>query len=118
MNSPTVKPCPFCGAPGQMLGSADKGWHVWCTGDEDACSPSPMTHIARSPAAAAKYWNKRVAAAVDWRPIADAPQDGTRLMLWDSESKRPVFGSWRPDSAHDHGPITHFAAEPAGPEVP
>lgn len=55
--------------------------------------------------------------APQWQPIAEAPQDGTRLMLWDSESKRPVFGSWRPDSAHDHGPITHFAAEPAGPEV-
>ena len=54
---------------------------------------------------------------VNWLPIAGAPQDGTRLMLWDSVSKRPVFGSWRPDSAHDHGSITHYAAEPAGPEV-
>lgn len=50
---------------------------------------------------------------VDWRPIAEAPQDGTRLMLWDSVSKRPVFGSWRGDNPK----ITHFAAEPAGPEV-
>lgn len=48
-----------------------------------------------------------------WRPIAEAPQDGTRLMLWDSVSKRPVFGSWRGDNPA----ITHFAAEPAGPEV-
>ncbi|WP_329754605.1 hypothetical protein [Stenotrophomonas maltophilia] len=49
----------------------------------------------------------------EWLPIADAPQDGTRLMLWDSESKRPVFGSWRGDNPA----ITHYAAEPAGPEV-
>ncbi|WP_414609908.1 hypothetical protein [Stenotrophomonas pavanii] len=49
-----------------------------------------------------------------WLHIAEAPQDGTRLMLWDSESKRPVFGSWRGDNPK----ITHFAAEPAGPEVP
>lgn len=49
-----------------------------------------------------------------WRPIAEAPQDGTRLMLWDSVSKRPVFGSWWGDNPK----ITHFAAEPAGPEVP
>ncbi|CAM0123176.1 conserved hypothetical protein [Stenotrophomonas maltophilia] len=48
-----------------------------------------------------------------WLPIADAPQDGTRLMLWDSVSKRPVFGSWRGDNPK----ITHYAAEPAGPEV-
>ncbi len=55
-----------------------------------------------------------VTAPAFWRPIALAPQDGTRLMLWDSVSKRPVFGSWRGDNPK----ITHFAAEPAGPEVP
>lgn len=49
----------------------------------------------------------------EWLPIAEAPQDGTRLMLWDSGSKRPVFGSWRGDNPA----ITHFASEPAGPEV-
>ncbi|MBH1556227.1 hypothetical protein I5U12_18805 [Stenotrophomonas maltophilia] len=48
-----------------------------------------------------------------WKPIAEASQDGTRLMLWDSVSKRPVFGSWRGDNPA----ITHYAAEPAGPEV-
>ncbi|MDQ7310648.1 hypothetical protein [Stenotrophomonas sp. Sm10] len=53
------------------------------------------------------------AAAVDWKPIAGAPEDGRRLMLWDSVSKRPVFGSWRGDNPK----ITHYAAEPAGPEV-
>lgn len=47
-----------------------------------------------------------------WRPIALAPQDGTRLMLWDSVSNRPVFGSWRGDNPG----ITHYADEPTGPE--
>ncbi|PZT14513.1 hypothetical protein A7X82_02030 [Stenotrophomonas maltophilia] len=56
----------------------------------------------------------RAALAPKWKPIAEAPQDGTRLMLWDSVSERPVFGSWRGDNPK----ITHFAAEPAGPEVP
>ncbi|WP_075677691.1 hypothetical protein [Stenotrophomonas sp. TD3] len=51
--------------------------------------------------------------AVNWQPIAAAPQGGTRLLLWDSVSKRPVFGSWRGDNPA----ITHYAAEPAGPEV-
>ncbi|EKT4092707.1 TPA: hypothetical protein UOA80_001077 [Stenotrophomonas maltophilia] len=54
-----------------------------------------------------------LAAMTVWLPISAAPQDGTRLMLWDSESKRPVFGSWRGDNPA----ITHYAAEPAGPEV-
>lgn len=48
-----------------------------------------------------------------WLPISAAPQDGRRLMLWDSVSKRPVFGSWRGGNPA----ITHYAAEPAGPEV-
>ena len=51
--------------------------------------------------------------AVLWLPIANAPQDGRRLILWDSVSKRPVFGSWRGDNSA----ITHYAAEPGGPEV-
>ena len=50
---------------------------------------------------------------IDWKPIADAPHDGARLMLWDSESRRPMFASWRGGNPK----ITHFAAEPAGPEV-
>ncbi|WP_146257058.1 hypothetical protein [Stenotrophomonas maltophilia] len=54
-----------------------------------------------------------LSASTVWLPIAQAPQDGTRLMLWDSVSKRPVFGSLRGDNPA----ITHFAAEPAGPEV-
>lgn len=48
---------------------------------------------------------------VTWLPILGAPRDGRRLMLWDSVSKRPVFGSWRGDNPA----ITHYAAEPAGP---
>ncbi len=51
--------------------------------------------------------------AVEWMPISAAPQDGRRLMLWDSVSKRPVFGAWRGENPA----ITHYAAEPAGPEV-
>ncbi len=50
---------------------------------------------------------------VTWAPIGGAPQDGTRLMLWDSVSKRPVFACWRGGNPA----ITHYAAEPAGPEV-
>jgi len=58
---------------------------------------------------ASRRWNARTAAA--WLPIAGAPKDGRRLMLWDSVSKRPVFGSWRGDNPA----ITHYAEEPAGP---
>lgn len=50
-----------------------------------------------------------------WKPIETAPTDGTRLMLWDAVSGRPVFGSWRIGSAHDQGPMTHWAPEPSMP---
>lgn len=52
-------------------------------------------------------------AIVNWLPITRAPQNGKRLMLWDSLSKRPVFGSWRGGNPA----ITHYADEPAGPEA-
>ncbi len=64
--------------------------------------------------AALAAFGASLASMVVWLPISAAPQDGTRLMLWDSVSNRPVFGSWRGDNPK----ITHFAAEPAGPEVP
>jgi len=74
----------------------------------------PPNHVFQHGERAIPYVSAAAsAAAIDWRPIADAPQDGRRLILWDSVSKRPVFGSWRGDNLA----ITHYAAEPAGPEV-
>lgn len=64
--------------------------------------------------AALAAFGASLSAVVVWLPISVAPQDGTRLMLWDSLSKRPVFGSWRGDNPA----ITHYAAQPAGPGVP
>ncbi|MNB74417.1 hypothetical protein D3C81_272880 [compost metagenome] len=75
----------------------------------------PPSHVFKNGEKAIPYVSAAVAsaAAIDWRPIVDAPQDGRRLILWDSVSKRPVFGSWRGDNPR----ITHFAAELAGPEA-
>ncbi len=69
-----------------------------------------MQAVAPASAALAAFVAS-LSAVVIWLPISVAPQDGTRLMLWDSVSKRPVFGSWRGDNPA----ITHYAAEPAGP---
>ncbi|PJL51012.1 hypothetical protein B9Y60_14590 [Stenotrophomonas maltophilia] len=111
-----MKPCPFCGSGDVGVvefvdGEGDRLIAVGCSmcGSHGA-SHIPLMDDAR-PAAIAS-WERR-APAVEWRPISCAPQDGTRLMLWDSVSKRPVFGSWRGDNPK----ITHYAAEPAGPEV-
>jgi Lar family restriction alleviation protein len=105
-----LKPCPFCGCH-------DIDPEGWASTDSsgpacDNCGAG-AGGVSSTLQENIEHWNRRAASGVDWKPIADAPQDGTRLMLWDSESKRPVFGSWRGDNPA----ITHFAAEPAGPEV-
>ncbi len=105
-----LKPCPFCASKNVadqndvvVSSDGDEGYSEWIECGNCGC---------RAPQAQA--WNLRSGTAVNWRSIVDAPQDGRRLMLWDSVSKRPVFGSWRGANPA----ISHYAAEPAGPEVP
>ncbi|CAO3300324.1 Lar family restriction alleviation protein [Stenotrophomonas maltophilia] len=109
MTSINLKACPFCASANvqeqnDVVLSSDggEGYSEWIE-----CAN------CGGRARCAEAWNLRSNTAVNWRPVAEAPQDGTRLLLWDSVSKRPVFGSWRGDNPK----ITHYAAEPAGPEV-
>nr|WP_258015087.1 Lar family restriction alleviation protein [Stenotrophomonas maltophilia] len=111
-----MKPCPFCGGSASIETFSvdhciyhDVTWrriHCQCIAALEQLAEEPEAEIVLA-------WNQRALVGVSWMPIADALQDGTRLMLWDSVSKRPVFGSWRGDNPK----ITHYAAEPAGPEV-
>ncbi|MBH1446646.1 Lar family restriction alleviation protein [Stenotrophomonas maltophilia] len=113
MTASALKPCPMCGGTDlRVMGDAPLqailgGYHVFC--DSPSCQCEGRHSGDREKAIRA--WNRRAPASPDWRPIAEAPQDGSRLMLWDSVSRRPVFGSWRGDNPA----ITHYAAEPAGP---
>ncbi len=103
-----LKACPFCGAKPETGPWQKHGLTVQCSSSLTDCPVCPgYSHY--EPEGAVAAWNTR---APQWQPIESAPQDGTRLMLWDSVSKRPVFGSWRGDNPA----ITHYAAEPAGPE--
>lgn len=109
MTALALKPCPFCGAVPETGVWQKVGLTVQCSSSLTDCPVCPgYSHY--EPMGAVAAWNAR---ALDWRPISEAPQDGTRLMLWDSVSQRPVFGSWRGDNPA----ITHYAAEPAGPGV-
>lgn len=112
-----LKPCPFCGGSASVETFSEEHFiygevpwrriHCQCISALEQLAEERETDIVSA-------WSQRAQVGERWLPIADAPQDGTRLMLWDSVSKRPVFGSWRGDNPK----ITHFAAEPAGPEVP
>jgi len=111
MSAMVLKPCPWCGRePSVTASPTGIGFLIMCDAALDECPATPAVDEG-SMEMASRAWNTR---AAQWKPIAKASQDGTRLMLWDSVSKRPVFGSWRGDNPA----ITHFAAEPAGPEVP
>lgn len=114
MTAPALNPCPFCGGSATIETFSvdhfiygDVPWrriHCQCIAALEQLVEEPEAEIVSA-------WNQRALVGVSWMPIADAPQDGTRLMLWDSVSRRPVFGSWRGDNPA----ITHYAAEPAGP---
>lgn len=107
MSGVALKPCPFCGhAPESAVWGHHSYHRIRC----DNCDIEFDYYDSLRDVAG--RWNSR--AGEVWLPIADAPQDGSRLMLWDSVSKRPVFASWRGGNPA----ITHYAAEPAGPEVP
>lgn len=71
----------------------------------------PIPQLGIVPTAAA-LCAIRIALSPNWMLITEAPQDGVRLMFWDSVSKRAVLGSWWGDNLR----ITHYAAEPVGPE--
>lgn len=115
MTAAALKPCPFCGGVAKLETFNEEhsifGDVPWlrmrcsfCQVLEPQLAEGPEIDLAIA-------WNTRVPVAQAWQLIAGAPQDGTRLMLWDSVSRRPVFGSWRGDNPA----ITHYAAEPAGP---
>ncbi len=72
-----------------------------------------MSAVATAQLGALARRHVRAATGPQWFPIEGAPQDGRRLMLWDSVSKRPLLASWRGGNPR----ITHYAAEPAGPEA-
>jgi len=115
MTALDLKPCPFCGSKQIRIvefvdGDGDRVFAVGCEG----CGCNGTQHIplmddARP--AAITSWQTRTGTSIPWLPIDLAPQNGRRLMLWDSVSKRPVFGCWRGDNPA----ITHYAAEPTGP---
>jgi len=106
MTAVALKPCPFCGhAPERAVWGQHSYHRIRC----DNCDIEFDYYDSLQDVSG--RWNTRAVGV--WLPIADAPQDGMRLMLWDSVGKRPVFASWRGGNPN----ITHYAAEPAGPEV-
>jgi hypothetical protein len=48
------------------------------------------------------------------RPIATAPRDGTRIMVFDSEKEIWVFGRWA-EGEDIEQPYTHWMPEPPKP---
>jgi hypothetical protein len=84
-------PCPFCGGAASVIedaGTSEKyhGPHfiVRCpsiVGEHITSCLGNFTNLwDSSPEDAATRWNRR---APGWRPISEAPRDGTRVMVFD-----------------------------------
>lgn len=62
-----------------------------------------------------------MACATQWhneqtRPIADAPRNGTRIMVFNSETKSWGFGAWKEGEQID-APFTHWKPSPPNPKA-
>lgn len=60
--SESLKPCPFCGADGQLSLLASR--YVACCENMD-CAAYPIVVVGKTQDLAAEYWNQRVEARAD-----------------------------------------------------
>jgi hypothetical protein len=66
-------PCPFCNSPAEYLGSEANGYEVGCSRCGAKAGWGDYGYQA------AQKWNRRTPG---WRPISEAPRDGTRIMIY------------------------------------
>lgn len=60
MDEIKLKPCPFCGTPGQVQ-QAGKMWFVECADDTTSCPVNPWTGYFNDKYEAIEAWNRRAA---------------------------------------------------------
>lgn len=58
MDEIKLKPCPFCGASGQVQRSG-KMWFVECANDTTSCPVNPWTGYFKNKYEAITVWNRR-----------------------------------------------------------
>jgi Lar family restriction alleviation protein len=102
MDTPTLLPCPFCGATDDDLScDVDEYQRAYvccdnCDTEGPVINSSEIgSHAAIEQAIAA--WNQRSA----WQPIETAPRDESKVLVWDG-GKRYVAYFWG-DSWWSHG---------------
>ena len=76
--SDDLKPCPFCGEPGELVDQEDHKWYAQCGSQVASCCQIPNQRYGsfRTPEAAAKAWNTRPIEDV-LAAIVEANTEGT-----------------------------------------
>jgi hypothetical protein len=76
-----LAPCPFCGTAARAIGNERAGYfaacpkpHCFATMGDSYNSQGEAEHCFPTQEAAIAAWNRR---APGWRPISEAPRDGT-----------------------------------------
>lgn len=92
--------CPFCGEAARVA-VLDTGLvitddpHYWCKCDTFMCPGSGGGHRWHTEAEAITAWNTRLQALEGaWRPMSEAPKDGTSVDLWCGEMGREPDCYW------------------------
>jgi Lar family restriction alleviation protein len=114
-----LAPCPFCGGPASLNNSqvdedANEYW-VICEGCGAVVSNS-QNGCHADEEAAITAWNRR---APGWRPISEAPRDGSQFLGWFEGSTVQIWwmgqgGLWGNDFWEGKEP-THFMPLPPPP---
>jgi len=104
MSEEELSPCPFCGGEAEIIVGAHhfrdaKVYCPRCSSEGAVCDADDgePEELERNEDAAIAAWNRR-AVPDGWRPIAEAPRDGTRVILFrENWEESRLVGYWHSD---------------------
>lgn len=115
--TPTLKPCPFCGAAGTIREDDDPGYPFYATFDhEQSCPmyavPTDLFLSGAIPTDVERLWNQRAAEATQAAEIARLRETAQKVIdKADRQGSRCVLGGAEPDTWEDYQEVPQFVLD-------